>query len=155
MARTGRTQYNCDGSVDEGFDADGDGYRTCDGDCDDSNVSVNPGAAETCDGLDNNCDGIVDEGFISSVWYADADGDGYGNAASSTTACARPLGYVADETDCDDTNSDINPAMTKLCDGLDNNCDGQVDKTFVGTVWYADADGDGYGDKDSSQVACA
>jgi len=58
---------NCDGSVDEGFDADGDGYTTCGGDCDDSNSAVNLGATEgpagdpTCsDGLDNDCDSAID-----------------------------------------------------------------------------------------------
>lgn len=44
-------------------DADNDGYCTTDGDCNDSDATVNPGAAEVCgDGIDNNCDGVVDEG---------------------------------------------------------------------------------------------
>lgn len=43
-------------------DADGDGFTPADGDCDDADPNVNPGAAEDCDGLDNNCDGAVDEG---------------------------------------------------------------------------------------------
>jgi N-acetylneuraminic acid mutarotase len=43
------------------FDADGDGYRNCDGDCDDSDLAVHPGALEVCDGKDNDCDGVIDE----------------------------------------------------------------------------------------------
>ncbi|MFH1465213.1 MAG: MopE-related protein [Pseudomonadota bacterium] len=63
---------NGDGLVDEGFDADSDGYTTCgteteEPDCDDTDSSVNPGAAEIEDDeLDNDCDGMVDEG----MWVA-------------------------------------------------------------------------------------
>jgi len=54
---------DCDEEIDEGFDQDEDGYKTCDGDCDDSDPDINPGAEEICgDGIDNNCDGRVDEG---------------------------------------------------------------------------------------------
>ena len=48
-------------------DADGDGYDAA-SDCDDSDASIHPGAAETCDGEDDNCDGVVDE--TSSCWVA-------------------------------------------------------------------------------------
>jgi len=41
-------------------DGDGDGFSDCDLDCDDSSAAVNPGASETCNGLDDNCDGVVD-----------------------------------------------------------------------------------------------
>ena len=55
---------DCDGVVDEGtdtFDDDGDGYSEDEGDCNDSNSSVNPGAVEVADnGIDDDCDGIID-----------------------------------------------------------------------------------------------
>jgi hypothetical protein len=54
-----------DGEIDEGFDLDGDGYTTCNGDCDDDDASVNPGAEEDpSNGQDDDCDGITDE----SAW---------------------------------------------------------------------------------------
>jgi hypothetical protein len=57
---------DCDGAVDEGFDLDADGYRTCDGDCNDQVAAIHPGATETCNGVDEDCDGLSDEGFLDS-----------------------------------------------------------------------------------------
>jgi hypothetical protein len=45
----------------------------------------------------------------ATTWYADADGDTYGNPAVSQLACTQPSGYVANNTDCDDTNPALNP----------------------------------------------
>jgi hypothetical protein len=109
-------------------DLDGDGYGV-DTDCDDGNAAINPGASEVCDGVDNNCDGNVDEG-VTITFYQDSDGDGYGNAAISTQDCSAPVGYVADNTDCDDGDAAINPAATEVCDdGIDNDCDGDIDSS--------------------------
>ena len=143
------------GSTDgETHDADGDGFATDAGDCDDNDSAVYPGATERCDNLDNDCNGTVDDDLVQS-WYADADADGFGNAAQAVTACEPPDGaYIADDSDCDDTRSDVYPSAPELCDGLDNDCDGQTDEDDA-TTWYADADGDGVGDEATAISACA
>ncbi|GAA4943149.1 hypothetical protein GCM10023314_15290 [Algibacter agarivorans] len=144
---------DCDGNIPvEEIDNDGDGYSECEGDCDDTNAAINPSAIEVCDGLDNNCDGTIDEG-VTTTFYADADGDGFGDSADSFQGCTPPSGYVPDNTDCDDANAAINPNATEVCDGIDNNCDGQIDEG-VTTAFYADTDGDGYGDSADFVQAC-
>ncbi|HJQ25162.1 MAG TPA: C25 family cysteine peptidase, partial [Blastocatellia bacterium] len=63
-----------------------------------------------------------------TTYYADADGDGYGNPNVSGSFCIQPAGYVTNNLDCDDTKANVNPGMQEICgDGLDNNCDGLVD----------------------------
>jgi outer membrane protein assembly factor BamB len=61
-------------------------------------------------------------------YYQDADGDGYGNPNMSLTATSQPPGYVTNNIDCDDTNANVNPGATEIADGIDNDCDGQVDE---------------------------
>ncbi len=153
---TDALDYNCDGST--GFaDADGDRYAACE-DCDDRNAGVHPGATELCDGLDNDCDGQVDpsSSVDATTWYADSDADGYGDANAAVDACTAPAGYLANSDDCDDAANAVNPGATELCDGLDNDCDGQVDpsSSVDATTWYADSDADGYGDATTALDAC-
>ncbi len=149
--------YNCDGSV--GYaDADGDGVPACE-DCDDADAAVSPRAAETCNDIDDDCDGDTDEAGASgeSVFFADTDGDGYGDPADTATACDAPTGYVADATDCDDSSADAHPGGVEVCDDLDNDCDGQVDGETASdaTLWYPDGDSDGHGATSPSITACA
>lgn len=130
------------------------GYVANNTDCDDSDASVHPGAPEVCDGADNDCDGQVDEGAAANTYYRDADGDGYGDAAVSTTGCQAPAGFVANNWDCDDTNAAVHPAAAEVCDGADNDCDGQVDEGLVLNTYWRDADGDGYGDAAGAVLSC-
>jgi hypothetical protein len=133
-------------------DADGDGYSASD-DCDDSNAATYPGAAEECDGVDNDCDGEIDED-VMNTYYADADGDGFGTSDDSEDACESPTGYVAVDGDCDDLDGSVYPDADELCDGIDNNCNDFIDEGWDDATWYADEDGDGFGDADETTTAC-
>ncbi len=133
----GTSQVTCTGAP--------SGYVSNNTDCNDNNAAINPAAAETCNGIDDDCDGSADDGLTFSTWYADADGDSYGNAATSTTACSQPSGYVSNGTDCDDNNGAINPGATENCNGIDDDCDGSTDEGCNTYTWFADADGDSFG----------
>ena len=95
-------------------DGDGDLWSVADGDCDDTDASINPGAPEgdssnNGNGIDDDCDGLVDEGTNDY----DDDGDGF--------------------TDNDGDCNDFNPAMFPTnpedpSNGIDDDCDGQVDE---------------------------
>ena len=139
---------NCDGATDEDSAADNDadnfgdpnvawpacnqptGYVADNLDCDDTSADVSPDATEVCNGTDDNCDGSTDEDSAADAptWYADADGDAYGDPNVGWTTCTQPSGYVADNLDCDDTSTDVSPAATELCNGIDDNCDGSTDE---------------------------
>jgi gliding motility-associated-like protein len=134
------------------------GYVADNTDCDDTNAAVNPTATEVCNGIDDDCDGLVDDADSDitgqSIWYLDNDSDGFGDPTNFVLSCNQPNGYVPDSTDCDDTNANVFPGATEVCDGVDNNCDGQIDESG-GTVWYVDADADGYGDvNDTGVTSC-
>jgi len=129
-----------------------------DKDCDDVRRSSHDGASEVCDGYDNDCDGSADEddAVNARTWYADADGDGYGDPGNSRKACAQPGGFLASATDCDDGKGAINPKAAEACDGVDNDCDGKVDEPDAtdSKTWYRDSDGDGFGNHLSPTKAC-
>lgn len=77
----------------------------------------------------------------AGTWYADLDGDSYGDAATISTACAQPTGYVADGTDCDDFDATASPALAEVCgDLVDNNCNGHADEGCLGFNCFDDSD---------------
>ena len=73
--------------------------------------------------------------FFEFVYYRDADNDSYGNLSDTIHSflAAAPPGYTVDSTDCDDTNSAVNPGATEVCDGVDNDCDGNTDAINIGS----------------------
>ena len=133
-----------------------EGYADNDNDCDDADGAVFPDADEVCDGVDNNCDAAVDPptALDAETWYRDADTDGYGNGAVSEVACDAASGFVADDTDCDDTDGLVHPDGIEVCDGVDQNCDGTIDEGFDSETYYHDYDGDGHGDPLDSVIHC-
>ena len=125
---------DCDGSlVDEFLDADGDGTPDCadddvdgdgftpfDGDCNDDDDLVYPGAPETCDDVDSDCDGSLVDEFPNSDTDAepdciDEDDDGDGSL---------------DGDDCEPLDSSIHPAAPEICDTIDSDCDGSLVDEF-------------------------
>ena len=175
---------NCDSTVDEDealdastwyADGDEDGYGDADSstasceqpegyvsdatDCNDSSDSVSPGATEYCNSVDDDCDGTIDEDDANdaATWYADTDGDGYGDSKVSQQACAQPSGWISDDTDCDDSDTAVNPGATEYCNSIDDDCDGSLDEDDAAdaSTWYTDSDGDGFGDATTGTNSCA
>lgn len=108
-------------------------------DCNDTREDIHPGAVEVCDGVDNNCDGYTDESSnekkhygLRRTFYPDEDGDHWGSNKGEIMSCFGPSGYVErteDEVfDCDDEDYTIYPNHPEICDGKDNDCDGQTDE---------------------------
>ena len=122
-----------------------DGFTIADGDCDDSNSNIYPTAEEVCDGLDNDCNNDVDED-VGYVYYLDNDNDGYGGDIS-IISCSQQDHLSEQSGDCNDQDTEISPNKEEICDGLDNDCNGQVDDgaSMFGIEQYFDGDGDGYG----------
>ena len=146
-------------------DDDADGALDAD-DCKPLNPDVSPLVDEKCNGIDDNCDGILDEGFpdsnndgIKDCMEEDTDGDAVFDYEDNCVEIANPFQQdfdndgdgdacdddddddgVPDAEDCDPLNQFVKPDAAEVCDGLDNNCDGQTDEG------YPDSDGDGLAD---------
>jgi hypothetical protein len=129
------------------------GHVTRGSDCDDTSASINPGATEHCDGVDEDCDGAVDapDAVEAVTWYADGDGDGYGDDATATLLCEGPSGWVEDGGDCDDADAAIHPGAEEIPDGIDSDCDGVADAEDCADG--IDNDGDGSTDCDDADCS--
>ena len=174
---------DCDGTIDEDSaadaltwyrDADSDsygnplvtdiecnrpsGYVANATDCDDTRALTNPGASETCNGIDDDCDTTIDEDTAvdAVTWYRDADGDSFGSPSVTDRECNRPTGYVSDNTDCDDARALTYPGAAEYCNGIDDDCDTTIDEDSAvdAVIWYRDADGDSYGDPGAANAEC-
>jgi hypothetical protein len=126
-------------------------------DCNDAAPANFPGNPEICDGLDNDCNGQADETLTISTYCTDADGDGHGVAGQATmTGCAPKKGFAVCDKDCNDGDVAIFVGHPEVCDGKDNNCDGQLDELLPITTYCQDADNDGHGVLGGATVmACA
>jgi hypothetical protein len=133
-------------------DGDGDGYggapvsateadcpvgeSLADGDCDDGEAAVYPGAAEVADdGVDQDCSGAD-----AVSCYPDSDGDGYGVGKLTLGDGACASGYASLDGDCDDAVATTNPGAVERCDGgVDNDCDPSTEDAGarIGGVTYA------------------
>lgn len=130
------------------------GYSNNSLDCDDNNANINPNSPEICDNMDNNCSGQIDEGLQKFTYYIDNDNDGFGTFQRDTIICSdlAPQGFSQVATDCDDSDSNINPNSTEICDNKDNNCSGQADEGLPVFTFYLDNDSDGFGSKISLET---
>ncbi len=133
----------------------GVGYVTIGGDCNDTDPAINPSAIEICDGIDNDCDGLMDDGLVFTMYYVDADGDGFGDEATGVESCSQPQNTITTGGDCDDTNDQIYPGATEVCDEVDNDCDGSTDEGLNFITYYTDADNDGFGTGSTGLSFCS
>ena len=148
---------DCDGVTDPDCDLDGDGHCEGDGvceevsfvcrngcrDCDDHDAAIHQGATERCNGADDDCDGATDEEFAvgCTSFFVDLDQDGYGDDASARCLCG-PEGdhLLVAGGDCDSDNPEVHPGRDDPCNGVDDDCDGDIDNDAL------DTDGDGRAD---------
>ncbi len=95
---------------------------------------------EICDGVDNDCDGTTDESDATDArsWYRDSDSDGYGDPVDYVMSCSVIEGYVENGADCNDSDSNIYPGAKEVCDGLDNDCDGEVDEDCQTDLFFSE-----------------
>jgi hypothetical protein len=115
----------CDIGAVEGFaelfDGDGDGFSITQGDCNDNNPAINPSAQERCNTIDDNCNGAVDEGFS------------LGGTCTAGIGLCQQTGVFVCTTDGQGTQCSVagGTGSPEICNGLDDDCDGEVDATAL------------------------
>ena len=129
------------------------------GDCEDGNPAIHPDAEEVCNGLDDDCDGSGDpvDAPGCKIWYVDADADGYGDSDKGQCMCGAMTPYVVlVGADCEDLNVAVNPGQAEVCNGIDDNCDGDIDPPLVpGCInYFQDKDEDGWGVAEITKCLC-
>jgi hypothetical protein len=150
---------DCDGSIDETFDVNSpcqDGLGDClqngvkrclpNGSATYCDAVAGSPIAEKCDGRDNNCDGSIDEtwptkGAVCSTGNGECRANGVTvcNVAQTALVC----------------NAVANPPLPELCDGLDNNCNNQVDETWAADKGSVCFDGVGQCQRSGTKVCLA
>jgi hypothetical protein len=97
------------------------------------------------------CDDSDDSVAANQTYYADSDGDGFGDGASSTTLCSMgvPTGYVTNDDDANDNDFDNDGVETE------DDCDDIDDSVSSENTYYADTDGDDLGDPDAAAAFCS
>jgi len=123
-------------------------------DCNDVNPEIHPGIIDICNALDDNCNGLTDEDVIFITYYLDADNDLFGNMLIDSSACNLPTGYVENNLDCNDLIATINPLSAEICNGIDDNCNIEIDEGLTFYTLYADSDADTFGDASSPIDTC-
>lgn len=116
------------------------GYSALDGDCDENDSHVKPGAPEACNGKDDDCNGQVDEGLAAVTTWPDDDGDGYGAVNGAPASGCGGARRATNNTDCYDLDATIHPGALETCNSRDDDCDGEVDEgaqVRCGTGWCA------------------
>lgn len=109
-----------------------DGSSSCGSDCDDTDYRIGSDYPEICDELDNDCDGRVDNDAKEVPWFPDTDGDHFGEiGGKEVLSCAPVEGHSLKPTDCDESRAAVHAAAREICDGLDNDCDGEIDEGGV------------------------
>ncbi|MBK9555164.1 MAG: T9SS type A sorting domain-containing protein, partial [Bacteroidetes bacterium] len=152
------------------LDSDSDGYGTSTNDstacslptgfvfdstdCNDSDPDIHPLLLDFCNTIDDNCNGATDEDAIFITYYLDNDGDFFGDILFDSTSCNVLVGYVENSDDCNDVNAEINPLMSEVCNGIDDNCNIEVDEGLTIYTMYADVDGDTFGNPDAAVDTC-
>ncbi len=154
---------------DDGFvdiaccNVDGDGVRHCGGDCDDGNGSAFPQGTEICNDVDEDCDGDADEGLEEFDYRPDCDGDTHGdNDATPVRDCRAPAAapscgdltgtWITTDGDCDDQVPSQHRGAAEMCNGVDDDCDGETDEEITPLDFYPDCDNDRYGDEGATPV---